>query len=251
MTEITSRRNPAILHLKKLGADAVYRRECGEFFCDGRKLLEEAVQNGAAISAVLFSGDMPERLPDGVALYSAPQDVLSTVSPLKSPQDVVFSCRMPATAATVMDGGCRIILEGLQDPGNVGTILRTASAFGAGAVYLTGGCADPYNPKAVRASMGAIFRQPVVQIDLDGLREMKQSGMRLLGAALGESVTDARQADFTNAAIAVGSEGSGLSAALLALCDQIVKIPMTPGSESLNAATAAAILLWEAMKKAL
>jgi TrmH family RNA methyltransferase len=138
-----------------------------------------------------------------------------------------------------------IILEGVQDPGNVGAVVRTADAFGIGAVVLTGGCADPYNPKTVRATMGAIFRQNIIVTDMSGVAALKLNGYLLYGASLGEGSRDIREVPLQNAAVAIGSEGHGLSDDMLALCDEKLVIPMSPKSESLNAAVAASIVMWE------
>ncbi len=246
MDEITSRKNPLVRHLKKLGADGEYRRQSKEYLCDGPKLLREAVLSGAGITAVLTSGAIPDFLPDGVPVYRVEHDLIETVSPLKNPQDIVFSCRLPAADAG--PEGFQIILEGLQDPGNVGTILRTAGAMGVARVILTGGCADPYNPKAVRASMGAIFRQPLAAMRLDGIAALKKRGIRIYASSVSDDCLDVRDADFCGAAVAVGSEGRGLSDDMLRLCDEKIKIPMAENAESLNAATAAAIIMWEAAK---
>jgi TrmH family RNA methyltransferase len=246
MDEITSRKNPLVLHLKKLGADCEYRRQSKEYLCDGPKLLREAVHSGAGITAVLTSGSVPDFLPDGVPVYRVKHGLIETVSPLKSPQDIVFSCVLPDAHAG--PEGFQIILEGIQDPGNVGTILRTAGAMGVARVILTGGCADPYNPKAVRASMGAIFRQPHETAELDTIAALKEHGVKIYGAAVSGDCLDVREADFHNAAVAVGSEGRGLTDDMLRLCDKKVKIPMAENAESLNAATAAGIIMWEAAR---
>ena len=161
MEEIKSRKNPLVRHLKKLGTDGDYRKLSGEFICDGDKLLCEAVESRAVITAVLTCGPRPDKLPGDVPLYQVERSIIETVSPLKNPQDIVFSCLMPKLPEQKLATGLYVILEGIQDPGNIGTILRTAAAFGIAQVILTGGCADPYGPKAVRASMGAVFRQPV------------------------------------------------------------------------------------------
>ena len=139
-----------------------------------------------------------------------------------------------------------IVLENVQDPGNVGTVLRTASAFSIGAVVLTGDCADLYSPKTVRATMGAVFRQRVLRLDRSELPAwLEEHGLPLYGAALSKDAQDLRGLDLTHAAVAVGSEGQGLSPELLALCRGEVIIPMDARSESLNAAVAAALLMWE------
>ncbi len=251
MNDIKSRKNPLIVHLKKLGADGDYRRDAGEFLCDGEKLLREAVDSGADIRAVLINGDKPAWLPEHIPLYSVGQDIIDAVSPLKNAQDIIFSCGIPAREDEETGAGDRIILEGIQDPGNVGTIIRTAGALNISAVILTGNCADPYHPKTVRATMGAIFRQRVIITDFAGIAALKEKGIRLCGAALGDNCSDIREASLKNAAVVIGSEGRGLSPEMLALCGETIKIPMSPTSESLNAAAAAAIIMWEASKSSL
>ena len=138
------------------------------------------------------------------------------------------------------------MLEGVQDPGNVGTVIRTANALGMDAVVLTGACADLYGPKTVRAAMGALLRQPVLTCTLDELMQLlRANGLKLYGAALTDTAQDLRCVPLTPAAVAIGSEGRGLSAQLLAQCDGQIIIPMQPGAESLNAAVAAAVVMWE------
>jgi TrmH family RNA methyltransferase len=246
MEKITSRKNPLVAHLKKLGASREYRYARGEFLCDGEKLLREAAACGAEVTAALTeSAALPSELP-GLPFSLAGEGILVVVSPLKNAQDGMFSCRMPVWAAS---GGRRLLLDGLQDPGNLGAILRTARAFYVDCVLLTGDCADPYNPKTVRASMGAVFRQPVFAVSLAELRALADGGMRLYGAALGADSRDIREAALENAALAIGSEGRGLSEEVLALCAEKIAIPMSADTEALNAAAAAAILLWEASKE--
>ena len=133
--------------------------------------------------------------------------------------------------------------------GNVGTILRTLDAFEADGLVLLPGCADPFSPKTVRSSMGAVFRRPVWTCTVETFAQvLRGSGLRLLGAALRDATVDARAADYTRAVLAIGSEGRGLSDEVLALCDETVRIPMSPRCESLNAAVAASVLLWEAYR---
>ena len=142
-----------------------------------------------------------------------------------------------------------MVLDGVQDPGNVGTILRTADAFRADGLFLVNACADLYNPKTVRATMGAVFRCPVWSIDVESLKRLLcASDLPLYGAALRDDTADARTVDYTRCAIAIGSEGKGLSAEMLNACNQTILIPMNEHCESLNAAIAAAVLLWEASR---
>ncbi len=140
-----------------------------------------------------------------------------------------------------------LIVDRVQDPGNLGTMIRTADAAGAAAVALTPGTVDPLNPKAARATMGALFHLPVAEMHPDRLRAaLSAHRVRLLAADTGGTVT-ARDAEYTRPlAVAVGNEGEGLAPAWLAAADQVVRIPIAGRAESLNAAVAAAILLYEA-----
>ena len=245
---ITSRKNDNIVHLKKLGADRAYRTETGLFYCDGEKLLIEAVKNGIGIDTVLTAQPLSVALPDGAKVFETDYSVIESVSPMKTPQKVVFSCKKPAPAH-ITAGGRYIVLEDMQDPGNVGTVLRTAGAFSMDAVLLVGACADPYHPRTVRASMGAVFRVPFAELTVDELRELKgRIGLRLIGAALSADSRDIRETDLSGAAVVIGSEGHGLSPEMLDLCDEKMIIPMDERCESLNAAAAAAIVMWEAFR---
>ena len=223
MEIITSRQNPLCTHLRKLAASASYRRQRGEFLCDSPKLLKEALLWGAEVRTVVATAgvDLPE-LPLGVRQMEVPE---------------------------MLAGRRYVVLDTLQDPGNVGTILRTADAFHADGMFLVNGCADLYNPKTLRATMGAVFRCPVWTVGAEELSALlKKSGIPLYGAALREDTLDARAVDYNRCAIAIGSEGRGLTEGVLALCDRTIKIPMSEHCESLNAAAAATVLLWEAAR---
>ena len=230
--------------MKKLGNDRAYRYERNEFLCDGIRLLREAVSSSCVVTAVFLASEKKaQELGIDVPTYVVTEDIMEYVSPLKTAQDVLFSCEMPRRRE--IDIGARnIILDGIQDPGNVGTIIRGANAFGIDSVVLVGASADPYNPKTVRATMGAIFRKNVVQTDYTELSECVSRGLLLYGAALGEAPVDVREADLLNASIAIGSEGAGLSDEVIKLCRELVIIPMEPEAESLNAGVAANIFMW-------
>lgn len=241
---ITSRQNPLVKHLRRLGADRGYRTERGEFLCDGHKLLEEAVRCGSEVTCVLYAGDLPDNC-GSLPLQRAVREIVDYVSPLKNAQGVIFSCRMTDRAEAMPAPGRHIVLEGLQDPGNVGAVMRTASAFGIDGVILVD-CVDVYNPKTVRASMGAVFRQRVFELGLEKLPEaVENAGLTLCAAALGGECVDVRALPRENVAVAIGSEGSGLSGGLIGMSSLCIKIPMEPGCESLNAAVAAAVVMWE------
>jgi len=248
MEIITSRKNPLCAHMKKLGANRAYRQERGEFLCDGAKLLDEAIKSNAEITAVLTAADIS--LPEGIRALQATRELLNSLSPLKTAQDVVFTCKMPEQGNFTPDfagDGTHILLDGIQDPGNLGTIIRTANAFGVSSVILLDDCADLYNPKTIRASMGAIFRQRVCYTSASELEKLTtESELGIIGAALeGNNVSEV---SLKNAIIAIGSEGRGLSAPVLSMCRELISIPMVPACESLNAAVAASIIMWEATR---
>ena len=233
--------------MRRLGASAAYRRECGEYVCDGSKLLGEALRWGAEICCVLWSKEPDTALPDTVRQYRVDGALLDYVSPLRNCPGVLFSVKMHAWERRAP--GRTLVCETIQDPGNLGTILRTANALGMNSVILTGECADLWNPKTVRSAMGALFRQRVYEMERREMRDyLTASGCRLYGAALSENSADIRTAELKDAAVVIGSEGRGLSREMLELCDGEIIIPMNPACESLNAAIAAAIVMWELTK---
>ena len=244
MQEITSRKNPLVQHLKKLGTDKAYRETSGAFLCDGIKLYEEAVKSGAHIT--VFATSDPNQINSlAEEMVLLPQDVLASVSPQKSPQTLLFACSIPKQKLAECPERV-LILENIQDPGNLGTLIRTASAFSIDQVILTGDTADLYHPKTVRSTMGAIFHQNVIQMSVDEIKNyVNQNELHLLGAALGKNGVTAGEDLPPQIAIAIGSEGQGLSQELLHICHSTIQIPMSGAVESLNAAIAGAVLMWE------
>ena len=245
---ITGRSNPLMTHIRKLVSSRAYRREQGEYVGDGVKLLEEAVKWNIPLSAVVYTkGTALPSIDGSVRLVEVPEDLMRSISPMETPQGALFVARMGENALPeTLDGRRYLAMEGVQDPGNVGTILRTADAYEADGVILLDGCADLYNPKTVRSTMGALFRVNAWSTTLNELRPvLLRSGLPLLGAALRDDTVDAREADLRHAVILIGSEGKGLSEAALDACGKTIKIPMSARCESLNAAIAASTLLWE------
>ena len=251
MERITSRKNPLLEHMRRLDS-AAYRRERGEFLCDSPKLVEEALRHGAQVVSLAVSDGvaLPEGVDASVRCVAVPPDVMASISPVRTPQGMLAVCRTPDTAPPEKLTGRRyVVLDGVQDPGNVGTVIRTADAFGCDGVVLLAGCADPYSVKTLRSSMGAVFRVPVWCTDAETLHlRLHEAGLPLYGAALRDDTEDARALELRRCAIAIGSEGRGLTEQVLALCDRTVRIPMEAHCESLNAAMAAAVLLWEAYR---
>lgn len=246
MEKLSSRKSEYIRHLRLLASSADHRREEGQYLCDGIKTLREALCFGAEIVSVLWKDEAQDMEGlENVRQYVAGGELFDYASPMKNSPGPLFAVAIPGGSGEKPIKNA-VVLENVQDPGNVGTVIRTANAFGVDAVILTGSCADLYNPKTVRATMGAIFRQRVIRAELSQLKPLlERNGLPLYGAALSPAAEDIRRLALKSAAVAVGSEGSGLSGELLRLCEKQIIIPMRPDSESLNAAVAASVLMWE------
>lgn len=251
---ITSRSNPLVTRLRKLNSKRSARREEGVFCGEGPKLLAEALKWGAELETVICAEgvSLPD-LPPKTRVVEVPESLLSAVADTESPQGVVFVCKSSGLALPEkLEGKRYLVLDGVQDPGNVGTIWRTADAFGADGLILCSGCADPYSPKTVRSTMGAIFRLPVYEASLEETAaKLDEAGIPLYTTALREDTVDVREVSLAKAAVIIGSEGRGVSDLALQLCKQTLKIPMTSRCESLNAAVAASVVLWEMARKEL
>ena len=242
---ITSRQNPLLVHIRKLTSSRSYRKECGEFVAEGTKLLAEAAKWWPDLRVVVCREDVILcNLPDTVRLVTVPEAVLKSVSTVDTPQGAIFVCGLPQRAQAGLTSGT-LLLDGIQDPGNLGTILRTADALGV-PVALLDGCADPYSFKTVRASMGAVFRMALPQItEKEVLAQCSKKKLMLTVTALSDKAVDIRSTDLTNAVAVIGSEGQGVRKSILDAAEKSVIIPMQPHCESLNAAIAAAIVMWQ------
>ncbi len=251
---ITSRSNPLVLRLKKLNSKRSARREEGVFCGEGPKLLAEALKWGAELETVVFeSGTQLPELPESTRVVEVPGSLLPSVADTETPQGVVFIVKQkPLNLPEVLPAGRYLVLDGIQDPGNLGTIWRTADAFAADGLILCNNCVDPWSPKTVRATMGAIFRLPVYEATLEETaRKLDEAGIPLYATALREDTVDVREVPLSNAAVIIGSEGKGVSDLSLSLCKKTVKIPMRERCESLNAAVAASVVLWEMVREEL
>lgn len=246
MTEqrITSRKNPLLQQVKKLLSSRKAREEAGLFAADGVKLLAEAVRWYPGLDTVILSDGVHADVPESVRLFRVPEDVMASISPMESPQGALFLCRLPEKKTYAPTPGC-LLLDGIQDPGNLGTILRTADALDI-PVTLLEGCADPYSPKTVRASMGAVFRTQPVKADWAEVRAAcGVAGIPVAVTALSQRAKDLRNADLCGMAVVIGSEGQGVRREILESADGELIIPMNKRCESLNAAVAAAIVMWQ------
>ena len=243
-SSITSRQNPLVQRMRKLLRSRSFRQECGLFAAEGTKLLGEAARWCQGLDMVLCTPDvtLPE-LPTGVIVHQVSRELLEYVSTMDAPQGVVFSCRIPVLPDCPAEAGM-LLLDGIQDPGNLGTILRTADALGV-PVLLTDGCADPYNPKTVRAAMGALFRSvPAFRTKRDILQDC-EAGLSLAVTAMSSDAQDLRTADLSRYCVVIGSEGQGVCREFLEAAAAKLIIPMRAECESLNAAIAAAIVMWQ------
>ena len=241
---ITSRKNPLLQQVKKLFSSRKERENAGLFAADGTKLLQEAVRFCPALDTVILSDGVEAELPSRVRLIRVPEDVMASISPMEAPQGAVFLCRLPEPQP-VTPKAPMLLLDGIQDPGNLGTMLRTADALKVPVVLLEG-CADPYNHKTVRASMGAVFRDPPVQATWQQVKAAcEEAGICIGVTALSETAKDLRQWPLKDMAVVIGSEGQGVRKEILESAGAQLIIPMDPRCESLNAAVAAAIVMWQ------
>lgn len=244
---ISSRRNPSIVEAVKLLNDTAYRKQLGKIAAEGTKLFYDALTSGADIDTIIATEHLETELSgvDVNRLIIVPDNLFSSISTQKSPQGLLFFCNRPDTTAGV-ERGNYIVLDGVQDPGNVGTIIRSAAAFDIKGVILCGPCADPYGPKAVRASMGAVFRIPIFFLDVDELCQLcNDIEIPLYSTCTSKDATDIRNLNTRPVAVVIGSEGQGVSREISERSIGTVTIPMAGGTESLNAAVAASILMWE------
>lgn len=259
-TFVTSRANPRVKQLRA-AFHGHARLSGGLVAIEGEHLLSEAMRSGLVFKTIFVSDrrGVPGWAPKNVELIELTEDVFASVVDTQSPQGLAallvppkwtLTDAVPATKTPLL-----LIAAGLQDPGNMGTLVRSAEAFGATAVLTTAGTVSEWNQKALRASAGSVFRVPVVQIAAEDLVALKSRGVRLLAAVAADSqsnseVVEAPVADLGGAcALMVGNEGAGLAAEWLELADTRITIPMPGQVESLNAAVAGSLLLYEAARQ--
>ncbi len=246
MEHITSLKNPKVAAWKAL-KDRKGRRESGCFLVEGRKMVEEALKSAFDVEAVLVQEGVS--FPDGLTMpvYELPAHVLAAVCDTKTPQGIAAVVRMKEQSAL---GKHIVVLDGVQDPGNVGTIIRTADAAGLDGVLLSNQCADVFSPKVLRATMGSIFRMNLrTTDDLPGeLTKLREKGYSILSSQLDGTPFYEREKVAEQFALIIGNEGNGVSEQVQQTATHRVRLPMRGGAESLNAAIAAAIMMYELMR---
>ena len=229
------------------------------YVCEGLKLLKEALRDGAEIGALVWdeedfsrvSAEEPELCEALESLQCrkalVPGSVYAHISTLENYSGPIFACRIPESGELMR--GCHIALDALQDPGNIGTVLRTAEAFGIDGVILLENCADAYQPKCVRAAMGSLFRQKLFYMSACDMFDRAHSmHMPVFAAALQGNSQTVGQCDLSQCIVIIGSEGHGVRPENIEKSDANLFIPMQGKTESLNAAVAASVIMWEMRK---
>lgn len=249
---ITSSKNEKFKYFKNL-KQKKYRTD--EFTVEGKKSVFEALSSNAEVSAVIVSEsflgeDFP--IPEGITTYSLPDSLFAQLSSTETPSGVICTIRIKREGNFKPNPEkAYIYCDRISDPGNLGTIIRTADAAGFGGVLLSPGCVELYNPKTVRSSMGSFFRTEIAEnITAEELKGFKAEGFRILSGALGEKTVSYTAPDYRlPTIIVVGNESNGVSEEVLAISDECIKIPIEGGAESLNAAIAAAVIMYEVLRQ--
>ena len=264
MERISSRQNPIVKQFRALLDSGTARSvTAGRMLLDGEHLVQEALNANVAIDVIAVRNDLAEdsigvlahqAAARGARLLAATGAVISAMSPVREPSGIVAIARRSArTLDDALAGSAQLVLmlSSIQDPGNVGAIVRAADACGATGIITSVGTADPFGWKALRGSMGSAFRVPIAvgQNLYDAARAAKQRGLRLY-AAVPRGGTQLPRCDLRRAAVVLlGGEGSGLPRDLAGLADESITIPMRERVESLNVATAAALIAYEAQRQ--
>ena len=235
---ILSRQNPLVKELASL-KEKKGRRRTGTFLVEGHKMVREAVASGMDVVRLILREDYAGET-YGLPAVLLGRDAFAAVCDEKTPQGIAAEVAIPLRSVQPPQGRC-LLLDGLQDPANVGAIIRTAVAAGYEDVYLAG-CADPFSPKSVRASMSGVFFARIMQVTQEEILSAI-AGMSVIAADMGgEDVFSYVAPEMF--CLAVGSEGNGLSALVRSRADVTVRIPMDARTESLNAAVSAGILMY-------
>lgn len=255
---IVSRDNPLLKRLRSLAHNTRDRRREQRTILDGVHLVETALEAGFALEHVVVSegvlharevGRVLAGLPDFTDLAIVPESVFRPLSPVDSPSGIVALIALPAPALPPRFDADLLVLEGIQDPGNLGSILRTAAAVGIRDVVLTAGCAQAWSPRCLRAGMGGHFRLTVFE-QVDALAVLENYAGTVLATALADDGVELYSLDLKEpVAWLFGSEGAGLSPELSQRADTLVRIPMPGATESLNVGAAVAVCLFEQLRQ--
>ena len=246
---ITSRQNSRVRGLR---AALRLQRRSGRLAIEGVHLLEEALNSGVAVETVFLREDQEQiavHLPPEIEVIVLSHDAFESASAMGNSQGVAALIETPEVEYLPGRGDLVVVAAGIQDPGNLGTLIRSAEAFGAHALLLAEDSVDPWNGKSLRASAGSAFRLPLLRFNEALLQAMRSAGIRLL-AAVADGGISAHTYDLrSGCALLIGNEGAGLSARMLGIADERVMLSMAGRTESLNAAVAGSLLLYEASRQ--
>ena len=252
---ITSKDNDIIKSIRKL-KDKKYRDEKNEFIIEGIKLIEEAMEEQVNIKRIVVCDECAEDLPKDLLYKIAkfdviyvPEKIFKLITDVNNPQGILAVVEKNNIKEIDFKADFFLILDNIQDPGNMGTILRTADSINLKQIIVANGSSDCYNPKVVRSTMGAIFRVKVFECDLlKVIKELRKHKVKILSTDLNteKSIYDV---DYNKTAVVIGNEAKGVSNEVLELSDNTIKIPMQGKTESLNAGVATGIILYEMMRK--
>ena len=261
MKRISAKDNPLIKHINKLIKSSKYRAQSGEFIAEGVRLCEDALNSGAKILSLVVSDsaleDFPKLIDELVSKtensYIIPDGLFLRISDTKSPQGVLCVIKAldnPTLFDKIKNNGKFLALDNIQDPSNLGTILRTAEAVGIDGVVLSGDCCDIYSPKVVRGSMGAVFRLSYIITDSISDFLGTYSNIESYAAVVSPEAQKLTELSFIGKTVCVviGNEANGIKQSLIDACSHSFTIPMRGRAESLNASVAAAIIMWEMIK---
>ena len=249
MKRIESSQNSQVKHWKKLVSVRKERDKSGEFLVEGFHLVEEALKKHESVLALIVREGM--NIPsswnvDNIEIIEITMDIAKEIAETEHSQGIYAHCSQPIATEKEQQSWKRILMiDAVQDPGNVGTMIRTADAAGLDAVILGKGSADAFNPKTVRSGQGSHFHIPVIRGELsEWVRTFKDKTIPVYGTSLEESVNYNQVKPQQHFALIMGNEGSGLSPNLLAQTDKNLKVPLLGQAESLNVAVATGILLY-------
>ena len=246
MIEITSAENPIIKHVRKLSS-AAYRKKCGETVLEGERIVRDIERFGGEIRTLLVREDYEGTVPAHGSIYKVPAKLFDSLAETKTPQGILATAtaafHKPEEAAR---GGLVVVCDRVQDPGNLGTIFRTAHAVGADGVLLLKGTVDPFSPKVVRASMGSVFALPIAIAE--ALPAF--AGYTSFCSTLSEKAEPLFAVSFPKKSMLIlGNEANGASDVVIREADRHILIPMPGQAESLNVAAAGAVLMYEYLRQ--
>lgn len=246
MIEITSAENQVIKHIRKLSAH-LWRQKFGETVLEGERIVNDAAAYGGEVDTVLIREGYTGRIPEARRLYKAPEKLFDALAETVSPQGILATVKYETKAPEeVFKGGLVVLCDRVQDPGNLGTILRTAHAVGADGVVLLKGCADPFAPKTVRSSMGSVFALPIAEADAF----YKPEAYTAFCGTLSERSKSLFEAVFPKTTLLIlGNEANGASRAVMEASEEHLLIPMPGEAESLNVAAAGAVMMYEYLRQ--